>query len=569
MNATQTNHPARAVLYTRVSSLQQVEGTSLESQLSACLLKAQQLGAVIVTHREDAGVSGAKYEDRPGLQAALADIEAGRADTFITYDLSRYSRDGEHQLLIKRRIEAAGGRLVFCTMEFQEGADGELAFDLSRAFPVWERRKFRERSMRGKAKVVESGRQPFRTRDPYGYHVIGKNDVIAGKATAAEVGTYVIVSEQAEVAQQMFIRYASGDSLRTIRLWLDASNIPTVAGGKQWRARTVSAILQNPVYRGQAAAYRTEKVGNKQVPTAPEKQRFIPAPALVSDEVWYACQDRFQSNTDTRRGNPLRRYTLSSLMICPACGCRMAGHNKGGKYQTKYYVCPYAAHCQHENRRICSGRNWRADTVEQAVSTVISFVAEHPAAIADAVRDYLNESGTAEDDDRERARIEKELAGLRDKERATITAQVAGIQAGADPAAYASAFADIADKRGKLQERLATHNNAQSKPNINPEQIAEQLRETVGRLRELLAASELTPGEKNGLLTRIVHSITPEDTDAGTVYQVRLHPAAALPIGAETFTTGGGFDGVNVPLHDVKGIGPKKFARLLPFISIR
>ncbi len=56
----------RAILYTRVSTCGQAEhGTSLDEQFAACTKKAEQLGAQIVGHEEDAGVSGGFYTSRP------------------------------------------------------------------------------------------------------------------------------------------------------------------------------------------------------------------------------------------------------------------------------------------------------------------------------------------------------------------------------------------------------------------------------------------------------------------------------------------------------------------------
>ena len=57
---TQAATTPQAIIYTRVSTAGQAEhGTSLESQKAACLQEAKDLGAVVVSHYEDPGVSGA------------------------------------------------------------------------------------------------------------------------------------------------------------------------------------------------------------------------------------------------------------------------------------------------------------------------------------------------------------------------------------------------------------------------------------------------------------------------------------------------------------------------------
>ena len=76
-----TSKTPRAILYTRVTTEEQAEkGTSLAAQLLAGAKKAASINAEVIAHHEDAGVSGALYETRPGIQVALRDIE-GAAPT--------------------------------------------------------------------------------------------------------------------------------------------------------------------------------------------------------------------------------------------------------------------------------------------------------------------------------------------------------------------------------------------------------------------------------------------------------------------------------------------------------
>ena len=116
------------MIYTRVSTGEQDKhGTSPETQRDACRAKALALGLPIVAEYHDGGISGGFLLTRPGVQAAIADIQAGRADTLICPNISRYSRDVEHQQAIKKAVRAAGGRLVFCDMDFDDTPEGDLS----------------------------------------------------------------------------------------------------------------------------------------------------------------------------------------------------------------------------------------------------------------------------------------------------------------------------------------------------------------------------------------------------------------------------------------------------------
>ena len=96
-----------AVIYTRVSTGDQDKnGTSPETQLAACRQKAAALGLPIVAEYYDGGISGGFLLMRTEFQAAIADIQAGRSNTLICPNISRYSRDMEHQQAVKKAVRA-------------------------------------------------------------------------------------------------------------------------------------------------------------------------------------------------------------------------------------------------------------------------------------------------------------------------------------------------------------------------------------------------------------------------------------------------------------------------------
>ena len=177
------NKTAGAVIYTRVSTGEQAEhGTSLESQRDACRQKALALGLPIVAEYEDAGVSGGFLLTRQGMMAAIADIQAGRADTLICANVSRYSRDVEHQQSLLKSVRAAGGHLVFCDVTFEETPSGDLMFGMMGQFAQWERQEIKRRTVGGRQRKAEQGLQPARTCSPLGYHVVTTADVLRGDA---------------------------------------------------------------------------------------------------------------------------------------------------------------------------------------------------------------------------------------------------------------------------------------------------------------------------------------------------------------------------------------------------
>jgi predicted site-specific integrase-resolvase len=102
----------KAVIYSRVSTGVQAErGTSLEDQVAMCTREAEKIGAEVFAHYQDAGVSGALYLTRPGIQDALRAIEDKKANILIIHSVSRGGRMVEGVRAIASRLFHVGGRL--------------------------------------------------------------------------------------------------------------------------------------------------------------------------------------------------------------------------------------------------------------------------------------------------------------------------------------------------------------------------------------------------------------------------------------------------------------------------
>ena len=84
----------RCALYARYSSDQQREA-SIEDQLRICRVRAEREAWTVVEVFADAAISGATTL-RPGFQALLAAMRAGRLDMVLAESLDRLSRDQEH-----------------------------------------------------------------------------------------------------------------------------------------------------------------------------------------------------------------------------------------------------------------------------------------------------------------------------------------------------------------------------------------------------------------------------------------------------------------------------------------
>lgn len=530
---------AKAIIYTRVSTGRQAEeGTSLEVQEAACLRQAKTLGAEVIDVIADEGVSGALYLSRPGIQRALSLIESGAANILITMKLDRSGRDVDALRLIRRRVMEAGGQLLFTDgMSFENTAIGNLMFTQISGFAEYEKEIIRERTVSGRIKRAKEGKQPARALSPYGYHVVNQTDVLRGEYPPDTIGTYIVIEEQSQWVREIYSLYANGLSMRQIARRLDEKGVPTARGGKGWSMPTIRNILTHPVYKGVAVfgryqrkvdegrlqKYDVRQHGNIRHPNYyvmrnAEDWLEIPAPSLVSVEMWDICQQKIKGNKDMLSGNPTRKHFLSGLIRCPQCNNLMRANTNVGSGHV-YYHCK-KAWGNRLHGQTCHTLQYRADRTDPLIIYALMEVAKSPALFDIAIKAYNQAIKRVDTTSQTIAHIRSLLDQLTAEERATITAQIEGIKAGASPTAYGEVFANIRTQRTSLETRLEEFTTWSShEERTVPASLAARYAEMIDDVSEALNAPELTPAERRQVILPLVDYIVPDEKG----FRVYLH----------------------------------------------
>lgn len=227
---------ARFVAYIRVSTDQQaVEGVSLEAQRTRLAAYAEALDLDLVAVREDAGVS-AKSLDRPGLRAALADLDEGRATGVLVAKLDRLTRsvsDLGHLLdrYFSKRFELVS---VSDSIDTRTAA-GRLVLNVLTSVGQWEREATCERTSEALRHLGSQGVRLGRT--PLGLTRSRKRDQ-AGRLRV------MVDPEGAAIAARIRELRSAGLTLRAIAAILTAEGYPTRRGGI-WAAETVAVVLRS------------------------------------------------------------------------------------------------------------------------------------------------------------------------------------------------------------------------------------------------------------------------------------------------------------------------------------
>jgi site-specific DNA recombinase len=309
-----------ARLYTRVSTLGQVDNFSLAAQREKLNAYCDYQGWHARAHYEDAGISGSR-DDRPDLERLFLELQRG--DVVLAYSISRLGRGGAAQILgIVKRIRDAGARLVLPT----EGIDtdtptGRLMLTVLAGLAEIEVETTRERSIMGQEQAVREGAYPLGTT-PFGYRKTEDRKRLE------------IDPDEAAIVQQVFA-LAPGLPFTQLAAKMRRSRLRAPAVSKAWYPQVVRRIVTNPIYKGEGL-FREHSARDN-----PSRQIPFKAPAIVTAEVWAAAQ-RTRSRANTHAKPDI--WPLTGHLEC-LCGTAIVGkrrHRERGRWKITgepHYAC--------------------------------------------------------------------------------------------------------------------------------------------------------------------------------------------------------------------------------------
>jgi DNA invertase Pin-like site-specific DNA recombinase len=232
----------RVVGYVRVSSQEQADsGVSLDAQREKITSYCSALGLELVSVQVDAGVSGGSLA-RPGLQQALAALQAGAARGLLVAKLDRLTRSVRDlgQLLDTYFASDKHDLLSVADSIDTRTAAGRLMLNVLTSVAAWEREAGGERTATALHKLRASRRVYGEV--PMGMKATGKRDADGRRLLAVDP------AGAATVARARALR-SEGYSLRQVAALLDEEGRKTKKGGT-WGAETVRSMLFAAEKRG-------------------------------------------------------------------------------------------------------------------------------------------------------------------------------------------------------------------------------------------------------------------------------------------------------------------------------
>lgn len=340
----------RIALYARVSTEEQREGNTIESQVAELEKFAERNQWDVQGRYIDEGWSGAVLA-RPELDRLRDDAGRGLFSVVLVNDVDRLARDVAHLGVIKRDLEKKQVRLVFRKLPLSADPMSNLMVNILGSFAEFERELIADRTRRGMRHKAEVRKQYVGCTAPYGYKYI-KKDLSGG------VGRLEINPDEAQVVRQMFSWVAEeGLSIQRVADRLTRLKIPTRKGGARWQGCSVYKILRNETYTGIWAYSKAETCEPaKPRNTSPYRRKRTsrrPKPKSewvrinLSDELkilprdtWEAVQQQISKNPRFSPRNTKFKYLLQGLLRCEFCSGSLTGRYCIDRYGTYvYYTC--------------------------------------------------------------------------------------------------------------------------------------------------------------------------------------------------------------------------------------
>jgi site-specific DNA recombinase len=406
--------PVRAAIYARVSSDQQAERHTIDSQVQELLARTAADGHEVTTELRflDDGYSGASLI-RPALER-LRDLAAMSAiDVVYVHAPDRLARSYAHQAVLVEEFARAGTDVVFLNRPVGQTPEDTLLLQLQGMFAEYERTRIVERSRRGKRHLAQAGVVSVLTRAPYGYRYIGRE---AGGGTAR----FEVVEDKAEVVRRIF-RWVGQErvSLAMVSRRLFEAGVPSPTGKARWSRSMIWVLLSNPAYAGQALFGKNASIpwqpplrparGRnpipkrpfRQIPAPPESRIVIPVPPLVEAALFESAQEQLDEN---RRRNRQRmegvRYLLQGLLVCQKCGYAFCGrwqarYPRVPERGYHYYRCTGTESNRFDGQRRCDARCIRVEQLDAAVWDEVCRLLENPARVMQEYQRRLQAARTA------------------------------------------------------------------------------------------------------------------------------------------------------------------------------
>jgi DNA invertase Pin-like site-specific DNA recombinase len=357
-----TDAPIQAAQYVRMSTEHQQY--SIDNQSDAIKEYARMHGMDIVKTYSDAGKSGLRIENRPGLRQMIEDVEHGSPgySVILVYDISRWGRfqDADESAYYEYRCRRANIAVHYCVETFANDGSFSAALlkTIKRTMAAEYSRELSAKVFAGKSRLTEIG---FRQGGTAGYGLrrllideTGNRKFVLESGQKKSIATDRVIlipgpREEIVVVNDVFRRYALEHCSTTeIARSLNERGIPA-EGGRPWTRHIIRWMVTNPKYIGANVTNRlSAKLCSHRVSNPPEMwiRRDNAFEAIVDLELFRKAEEeahaRSSSLTDEELLERLRRLLRKQGKLSKQLLKASSGMPSGEVYTVRFGGLPEA-----------------------------------------------------------------------------------------------------------------------------------------------------------------------------------------------------------------------------------
>ncbi len=505
------------------------ESGSIQTQKAILTQYCQEHHMEIVDCYCDDGWSGTNF-DRPAFQRMIGDIEAGRVNTVIVKDLSRFGREyAQMGLYIEHYFEEKGVRFLSLAenIDSSQGLNN-LVLPFTNVINSLYARQASEKTKAAHRARAKNG-MFLGSRAPYGY-----------QKDPSDRHHLIVDPEAAEVVKEIFRMFADGIGyVRMTKILRERNILNPQAYFNQnnpdyykhsdywrkpfdWHATSVRAILNNPVYLGKLTFGKTKTKGffdKRRVAT--EESDWIVVEhthePLVSQELWDTVHQMMKARRRENGSGHVQPF--AGLVKCAGCGSSLNASydKKKGKYTGfscwvyknygKQRCTSHAIGWQTLNRLVLEDIRCNAQVAKLAAARYVGVL----------LRAKLEkEKGETVRAERELKKAEKRIGEL-DKILAKLyedqaLGKISEARYQAMAPGYEAEQASLQEQVSRLREQLA-----------HTQEVQDNVEQFVPLIQKYTDIQELTPHILNELIEKIVVHEKKVEEDGSKSQMVEIH----------------------------------------------
>jgi site-specific DNA recombinase len=316
--ASETN----GVIYCRVSSKEQVKGTSLESQEMACREYAKAHNITILKIFIERGES-AKVADRTQL-VELIDFcrtSKDKVQALLVWKIDRFARNVGDHFNIKATLAKYGVRVVSVTEPIDANPEGKLMEAILAGFAQFDNDIRAARTVQGMRRKIQEGIFPW--KPPLGYRSAERD---SAKKTVPDEPDQPLFG----LLQKAWKEFATGAHTKAdIKRLMDSLGIET-KNGILMTAQSLDNLFRNPYYAGVIVdPWSGDEYEGKHIPMVTSED-FANVQAVVAKRNRSAPHERERAE-----------FPLRGVSRCAACGHYLtSAFSRGRSNMYPYYRCP-------------------------------------------------------------------------------------------------------------------------------------------------------------------------------------------------------------------------------------